>query len=123
MLVGKGDSNLHAFQQMVLSHARLPILALPDRKLPNKIAFYRTGLKLSSNFTGLASGISRTYAILNEQANKPAEGGNILALTGGSTLDNGFFSTDDGVIHSKGGLKKIGKESNHGLEHLLTEEI
>jgi hypothetical protein len=29
----------------------------------------------------------------------------------------------DGVLHSKGGLKKDWVEVNHGLEHLLTEEI
>ena len=63
------------------------------------------------------------YTMLNEQANKPAQGGNILAHTGGSTLNNGFFSMGDGVLHSKGGLKKDWERSNHGLEHLLTEEI
>jgi hypothetical protein len=35
----------------------------------------------------------------------------------------GFFSMGDGVLHSRGGLKRIGKGGNHGLEHLLTEEI
>jgi hypothetical protein len=38
-------------------------------------------------------------------------------------LDNEFFSIGDSVLHSKVGLERIGKESNHGLENLIPEEI
>ena len=65
----------------------------------------------------------RMYAIFNDQASKPAQIGSILAHTGDSTLDSSFFDMGDGVLHSKGGLKRDWGEVNHGLEHLLTEEI
>jgi hypothetical protein len=54
-------------------------------------------------------------AMSNEWVSKPAQRNNILAHTGGSTLDNWFFASVTAYYTAKGDQKRIGKEGNHGF--------
>ena len=47
-LWGRGDSNSHALRHMILSHARLPVPALPHKNETQRTRTYNRQLRVSS---------------------------------------------------------------------------